>query len=53
MPILSITTATGETQEVDAKIGRSMMEALQTAGLVEGTCGGAASCGTASPVNFT
>jgi len=46
MPTLHIITATGDTQEVDAKIGSSMMEALQAAGLVEGTCGGAASCGT-------
>jgi len=46
MPTLHIITATGDTQEVDVKIGGSMMEALQAAGLVEGTCGGAASCGT-------
>lgn len=46
MPRLHVTTANGKTQEVDAVIGGSMMEALQAAGLVEGTCGGAASCGT-------
>jgi len=46
MPTLHITTATGETQGVDATVGTTMMEVLQAAGLVEGTCGGAASCGT-------
>lgn len=46
MPILHVTTPSGETKEVDAPTGGSMMDALQAAGLVEGTCGGAASCGT-------
>lgn len=46
MPRLHVTTAAGESQTVEATIGTSMMEALQAAGLVEGTCGGAASCGT-------
>ena len=46
MPTLYVTTANGESQIVDATTGASMMEALQAAGLVEGTCGGAASCGT-------
>ena len=46
MPTLHVTTANGESQIVDATTGASMMEALQAAGLVEGTCGGAASCGT-------
>jgi len=46
MPTLHVTTATGETQDVEASIDGSMMNALQAAGLVEGTCGGAASCGT-------
>lgn len=46
MPTLNITTVNGDTQTVDAQSGASMMEELQAAGLVEGTCGGAASCGT-------
>jgi len=46
MPILHVTTANGESQTVEATTGTSMMDALQAAGLVEGTCGGAASCGT-------
>ena len=46
MPILHVITASGETKDVDAPTGGSMMDALQAAGLVEGTCGGAASCGT-------
>ncbi len=46
MPTLHVTSANGESQIVDAKTGTSMMEALQASGQVEGTCGGAASCGT-------
>ena len=46
MAKLLITTTDGEDKTVDAIIGRPMMEALQDAGLVEGTCGGVASCGT-------
>ena len=46
MPTLNITTVNGDTQIVEAQSGSSMMDALQAAGLVEGTCGGAASCGT-------
>lgn len=46
MPTLHITTADGETKDVEAATGSSMMEALSAVGLVEGTCGGAASCGT-------
>ncbi len=46
MPTLHVTIATGETQDVEAAVGGSMMDALQANGLVEGTCGGAASCGT-------
>ncbi|WP_026941984.1 2Fe-2S iron-sulfur cluster-binding protein [Hellea balneolensis] len=46
MPSLHITTATGETKELQAATGITLMEALQAEGLVEGTCGGAASCGT-------
>lgn len=46
MPRLHVTTASGETKDVEATLGSSLMEALQAVGLVEGTCGGAASCGT-------
>ena len=46
MPTLHVTTARGETQTVEAKEGITMMDALSAVGLVEGTCGGAASCGT-------
>ena len=46
MPTLHITTASGESKIVEANTGVSMMEALSAKGLVEGTCGGAASCGT-------
>lgn len=46
MPTILVTTASGETKDVEAQTGSSLMEALQTKGLVEGTCGGAASCGT-------
>jgi Na+-transporting NADH:ubiquinone oxidoreductase subunit NqrF len=45
MPTLHVTTANGESQTVEASTGASMMEALSAMGLVEGTCGGAASCG--------
>ena len=46
MAKLLITTNDGEEKTVDATTGRPMMEALQDAGLVDGTCGGVASCGT-------
>lgn len=46
MATLHVTTTEGETATVQAATGTSMMEALQASGLVEGTCGGAASCGT-------
>ena len=46
MPKLYITTPTGEKHIIEAEIGCSMMEALNSESLVEGTCGGSASCGT-------
>jgi len=46
MAKLLITTIDGEDKTVEAKTGTMMMEALRDAGLVEGTCGGVASCGT-------
>lgn len=46
MPRLHVTTAAGETKDIQTATGDSLMQALQADGLVEGTCGGAASCGT-------
>ena len=46
MATLNITTIDGESTTLDAADGTIMMEALRDAGLVEGTCGGVASCGT-------
>jgi len=46
MPSLNVTTHDGKKTTVEAKVGVSMMEALSMHGYVEGTCGGAASCGT-------
>ncbi len=46
MAKLNITTLEGESQTVEAPEGTPMMDALRDAGLVEGTCGGVASCGT-------
>jgi len=46
MATLLITTVDGETKTIEAPDGTNMMEALRDAGLVEGTCGGVASCGT-------
>ena len=46
MPTLHVTTANGDSLTLDAAIDTPMMEALSAASLVEGTCGGAASCGT-------
>lgn len=46
MPTLNVTSRDGDRKSLAAKAGSTLMEALQNAGLVEGTCGGAASCGT-------
>jgi len=46
MATLIITTLDGEDKSIEAKSGTVMMEALRDAGLVDGTCGGVASCGT-------
>jgi len=46
MPVLIVTTLEGQTQTIEAEVGSVMMESLRDAGLVEGTCGGVASCGT-------
>ncbi|MGB0908421.1 MAG: 2Fe-2S iron-sulfur cluster-binding protein [Maricaulaceae bacterium] len=46
MPILHVTTLAGEIKEFDIAPGTVLMEPLNDAGLVDATCGGAASCGT-------
>jgi len=46
MPRIHVTTDTGKSHIINAKSGTALMESLNAAGLVEGTCGGAASCGT-------
>lgn len=46
MPRIHVTTEAGNSHIIDAKLGTALMESLNAAGLVEGTCGGAASCGT-------
>ncbi len=46
MPTLHVTTQSGEQTDVAANDGSVMMEALRDKGLIDATCGGAASCGT-------
>jgi len=46
MPTIHVKTADGESRTVNAPVDSTMMEALSAEALVEGTCGGAASCGT-------
>lgn len=46
MPCLKVTKLDGSQQELELAEGTSMMDGLRDAGLVEGTCGGVASCGT-------
>jgi len=46
MAKLLITTVDGEDKTIEAKSGTMMMDAIRDAGLVDGTCGGVASCGT-------
>lgn len=46
MPTLHVTTQDGDTKELEAKSGSLMMETLRDAGMIDATCGGAASCGT-------
>ncbi len=41
-----VKTLEGETRPLEAENGQILMEVLRDNGLVEGTCGGAASCGT-------
>ena len=46
MPSLHVKTADGQQLELSAEDGSVLMETLRDNGLVEATCGGAASCGT-------
>ena len=46
MPTLNVTTLDGDVKAITAQPGDTMMNVLQDHGLVEGTCGGVASCGT-------
>lgn len=46
MPTLTVTSQDGDTVSLDAKTGTVLMETLRDAGLIDATCGGAASCGT-------
>ena len=46
MPILTVTPQDGNSISLDAKSGTVLMETLRDAGLIDATCGGAASCGT-------
>lgn len=43
---LNITTLDGENKVIEAEAGGVLMEPLRDAGLIDATCGGAASCGT-------
>lgn len=48
MPLISVTTRSGETRELDAKNGFSVMEVIRDAGIDEllALCGGCLSCAT-------
>ena len=46
MPTLTVTSQDGNSVSLDAKTGTVLMETLRDAGLIDATCGGAASCGT-------
>ena len=46
MAQIEVTTATGKTKTIDAEARGTLMETLRDEGLVEGACGGVASCGT-------
>lgn len=46
MPKLIVTALDGTKSVIEADAGTIMMEAVRDAGLVDATCGGAASCGT-------
>lgn len=46
MPTLLVTQPDGEPLNLNAETGDNIMEPLRDAGLIDATCGGAASCGT-------
>ena len=48
MPTINVTTRTGETRAVEAKLGNSIMENLRDGGIDEilALCGGCLSCAT-------
>ncbi|MFK7841629.1 MAG: 2Fe-2S iron-sulfur cluster-binding protein [Sphingorhabdus sp.] len=46
MPKITVFNQDGSEQSLSARAGDPLMETLRDEGLVEGTCGGAASCGT-------
>lgn len=46
MPTILVKTQDGSEQTLEAGDGTILMETLRDAGLIDATCGGAASCGT-------
>ena len=46
MPRVWLTKRDGETEEVEAKSGRSLMLNIRKPGRIQAICGGCASCGT-------
>ena len=46
MPSIIVRALDGTSHTLEGKAGGALMEPLRDAGLVEATCGGAASCGT-------
>ena len=46
MPTLNVKNQDGNVQKIEASSGSILMESLRDAGLIDATCGGAASCGT-------
>ncbi len=46
MPVIKVKTIDGEEKSIDSGVGVVLMEPLRDAGLIDATCGGAASCGT-------
>ena len=47
MPRISVSNREGEVREIDAKVNKTLMEALRDAGFeIEAICGGCCSCAT-------
>jgi 2Fe-2S ferredoxin len=46
MPKVTVTDQDGTAHDLSPNPGEALMEPLREAGFVDGTCGGAASCGT-------